>query len=372
MWIISDLHISDRFSLINRAEIERILDFLKNMDADEIVFNGDIFDFARVYNIPEGKIVSRRERRYGLASSEQNALLKMRMIIDSNKYFFDAIGILLKKGFKITFLLGNHDSELRYNSVQRLIEEAAGDSQKRLHFDKIYFKDGIYIEHGHQFDPENRLVYVDGALPSEEYSFGYVTSKYFGNIIEREKGLPRNDISAGEYFIWVFRNFGLRAFFFIFRYFIYAFIVLSRSGKNFFLSNGEYEDDLYATPIMTSIRLTLKRLYLIQVSISILLLFILLLTLIIKPNHLYIPVLGFILCIIPLFSINNRKKIDKILSDASQKLKINYNADKIVFGHNHYADMREWREYLSSKPILDDGNIYILRVSCEGSLYQKI
>lgn len=372
MWIISDLHISDSFSLVDKSSIERILDFLKSRQPDKIIFNGDIFDFARVYNIPTGYIPSNTEIRYGLESSEQNAFLKMKMIIESNQYFFDGLRELIERGFDLIFLYGNHDSELRYKSVQSLIIEELNVNQNRLFFGLTYNKDGIYVEHGHQHDPENRIVYADDNLPVEEYSFGYVTSRYFGNIIERERRLPRNDISAGEYFIWVFKNFGFKAFKFIFQYFVYSIIVLNKSGKKFILRNKYKKDDHFAIPIMSSLIMTIKRLYLVQVSFFIVFFMSLILTLLIKPAHFYFPALGFLICLIPLFSINNKNRVDRILNSASKNLRQIYNVDKIVFGHNHYSKIDKESNYLSSTPQIINQNIFILHVSSSDSSYLKI
>ncbi len=374
IWIISDLHISHNYSTLEKVDIELIFSFILKQPVSGIIFNGDTFDFARTYAIPAGYNPCNLEKKYGLNNNEENSIRKMQMIIDSNKYFFDMLKNLIEKGFKISFLYGNHDSELRLSSIQSLIVDRIGAQRsKDISFGINYQIGDVFISHGHQYDPENRIIY-NSLDNSEEYSFGYMTTKYFGNIVEKEKRLPRNDISAGEYFVWVFKNFKLRSFIFILQYFIYAIKVLKRSGSKFIKSNKEEEDDIYAKPLMSSIYMTIKRLYLIQVTAFLCMLLIMLIAVIFSMKKAFILMVsvGLLVCLIPLFKIGNRDNLGRLLNQAAHRLREIYKVVNIVFGHNHYALRSDKDRYFSSIPFKDGFGLRILKYDNGNFSYQII
>ncbi len=373
MWIISDLHISTNFSLIEMPEIIKVLSYILKQEKDEIIFNGDTFDFARSSSIPEGYSATKTETKYGITPSTENAARKMQMIIDSNDEFFNILKLMIDNGFKLIFLYGNHDSELRYNSVQEVIKRRIGGvCGENLCYDIRYIKDGKIIEHGHQYDPENRIVYSNDFY-SEEYTFGYVTSKYFGNIIEREKRLPKNDASAGEYFLWVFKNFGIRSIRFIFQYFLYAFIVISRSGRWFRYRKEISDEPLIAEPLMSSLFKTIKRLYFVQVFLFIFLIIASTISFILFSSLFPYAFILLCLCLIPLFGINNKRRLKSIFDSVSLRLKEIYNAKQIIFGHDHYYSHRDAKSsYLSSVPFEDEYGLYILWVKSDQIIYERV
>lgn len=368
MWFISDLHISHNYSELPGDDIKKIMNFLLKQKADRLILNGDIFDFARTYYIPEEYEASPIERKYGISSTPEGAALKMKIIVRFNEYFFDLLLRLVEKGWKIHFIYGNHDSELRLKEVQDLISSRLnGEIDRDIFFSISFENEFVYSEHGHQYDTENRIIYEVEDCP-EEYSFGYVTTKYFANIIERESHLPACDISAGEYFLWVFKRFGLRAFGFIFQYFIYASRVIWRCFKREIYSKLDHNSH-HAIPIMASLIETTKRLYLVQVTGFLLLLICSLLVLIISPSNLFIPLTALTLVLLPLFISNNKNRLSDALNESAAVLRSRYNK-AIIFGHNHRR--RTSDNYLSSLPQKEGESISILHFDGKMMSYKKI
>lgn len=374
MWIISDLHISDNFSFVDRSVIIKMLRHIQKGVKDSIIFNGDTFDFARTFTLPDGYKATKEELRYGLSHSIENAAEKMRLIVESNKEIFDLLELLISDGFTLVFLFGNHDSELRFSSVKKIIQDRIGAKVgENLFFDIRYIADGIVIEHGHQYDPENRIIYRDNDFYAEEYTFGYVSSKYFGNIVEKERRLPPNDASAGEYFLWVFRNFGFRSVRFIFQYFIYAFKVIARSGIFFRYKSKDSRGSLDAIPLMSSFPKTIKRLYLVQVSLFISVMIFIFLSLIFFPALLPYGLVSLCVSLIPLFGINNRKRLFYVLNTVSERLKELYQAEEVIFGHNHLSvSGSQELSYYSSIPFFDGSVLSVLKAKSGNIGFERI
>lgn len=116
----------------------------------ELVFNGDTFDFLKVDY----------KNKYPHLINEEIAKHKFEKIYKAHKCFFDGLGDFLSFGKgtrKAHFVVGNHDSELLFDSIQNLIIERAGGS-KNIHFPGFELDIGdVHIEHGSQYDPMFRI-----------------------------------------------------------------------------------------------------------------------------------------------------------------------------------------------------------------------
>ena len=349
--------------MINKNNLLAILDKISSGSPDRLLFNGDAFDFARTRDIPSDYSSTPFERKYGMSSSLENSIRRMHLIIENNPEIFEILKKMIEKGFVLVFIYGNHDSELRYPEVQKILSDRIGGIVgENLLFSHRVIDNNIWIEHGHQYDEENVMDYSGDSYVPEEYTFGYISTKYFGNIVERERRLPRNDASAGEYFIWVFKNFGLKSIRFIIQYFIYSFIVLSRSGIFFpFRDRRGESTGNYETPLMSSFVRTINRLYLIQVLMFLFFLFAIFITILIKSEMVYLPMMGLVVSMLPLFKINNRNRLHSKFGLVSHRLKEIYNVRFVVFGHNHYSTT-EGAEYYSSVPSNTENGISILKV----------
>jgi UDP-2,3-diacylglucosamine pyrophosphatase LpxH len=214
--IVSDTHLSDveehadgwkRFKSAAFLRDEDFRDligrFLAEHDPNDelvLVLNGDIFDFCITTLVPDDPPwpLRRRERTRGLEPTEAKAAWKLERILEQHPAFLSALVSFMEQGHRVIYVLGNHDHELHWASVQRVLVRAlhahASASARVIPEQPILFEpwfyydpDGLYVEHGHQYDiyssfphilsPTSRL---DGeeilALPLGGFSNRYLVS----------------------------------------------------------------------------------------------------------------------------------------------------------------------------------------------------
>lgn len=175
--VLSDLHlteehISDPKNLMWKKYKTRQFffddDFAKMLDYQmqtvngkiELVLNGDIFDFDSVTKIPEKPTyrVSRFEKKNTMFAQLEKSIFKMQVIIEDHKVWFDALTKFVEAGNRLVFIIGNHDLELHFEEVQRIVRKRILDTpkgQQLIRFCEWFYishKD-THIEHGHQYDP---------------------------------------------------------------------------------------------------------------------------------------------------------------------------------------------------------------------------
>jgi len=137
----------------------------------EVVFNGDMFEL-------DGTLAwSRRSGRgdgagavrvIGDEASEAAALDR---ILTDHAVFVAALGRLLARARRVVFLCGNHDTGLWWPRAQRLLRRrlaeaatrAGATARRAVLRDRVIFRPwfhrsgGVYVEHGHQYDPTAAL-----------------------------------------------------------------------------------------------------------------------------------------------------------------------------------------------------------------------
>ncbi|MCB0422736.1 MAG: metallophosphoesterase [Bdellovibrionales bacterium] len=126
----------------------------------ELVLNGDIFDFDSVTSIPEMPPyrISWLEKKRGLSPQKEKSEFKIKRILDHHGIWVNALRNFAFKGHRIIFIIGNHDLELHFPSVQKIVLEALDlpeDLQQNVRFNEWFYisnKDTL-IEHGNQYDP---------------------------------------------------------------------------------------------------------------------------------------------------------------------------------------------------------------------------
>ena len=184
--VISDLHLGEDLRpstaavsyLKHLVRLERELQsFLAHYTTHRIggrpwclVVNGDMVDFMSVMILPEGDSESDDEddRRYGLGFGERQSCKKLERVIARHQGVFGGLAEFVKAGNELVIVIGNHDVEFHYPSVQKTLVEwlcglalGAGASnedkttlQSRITFCPWFYyrPDLIYIEHGHQYD----------------------------------------------------------------------------------------------------------------------------------------------------------------------------------------------------------------------------
>ena len=125
----------------------------------ELVLNGDFFDFDSVTALPEKADfrIGWLERKRGLNSEEPKSRFKIRRILQDHHVLVDALRAFLLQGNEVVFVMGNHDMELHWPSVQREILaqlDLPEPLRANVRFPEwFYISNGdTLIEHGSQYD----------------------------------------------------------------------------------------------------------------------------------------------------------------------------------------------------------------------------
>ncbi len=227
--VLSDMHLSDaepldpkrpHWKAFKRQEFFIDRDFvhlLEHLGQDtqepiEVVLNGDVFDFDTVMEMPKpGAIESPRipnssealapirpasvpwlMRLRGLGSEEAMSLFKMDCIIRDHPEWFGGLGDFVRQGHRVVFVIGNHDLELHWTSVQARIRAAIGltaETDAKVLFCNWFYLSGAdaFISHGNQYDPYcavpdpiHPLIEVRGK-PRVRIPFGDLANRYMLN-----------------------------------------------------------------------------------------------------------------------------------------------------------------------------------------------
>lgn len=216
--VVSDLHLSEgrdpltkRFSEKEDFFFDGPFDrFLSHLEGESerrrrkwhLVIAGDMADFLQVTRLPEepGFPLSEREKEYGLGTSLEKSVWKMKVMMDGHWVFFKALGRFLSTGNLCTIITGNHDIEWTVPGQQGAFREemkkylpaGSGDGNEIVS-DAIdfcpwfYYEPGlIWIEHGHQYDGMNAFdfpfaPYLPGSkelmLPAGSFFVRYLFNK---------------------------------------------------------------------------------------------------------------------------------------------------------------------------------------------------
>jgi UDP-2,3-diacylglucosamine pyrophosphatase LpxH len=186
--VISDLHLGEDLRpgganvsyLRHLVKLERELEsFLVHYSSHQrdgrpwrLVVNGDMVDFMSVMILPELAAVveegDEEDRLYGLGFGERQSQKKMERVIARHPGVFEKLGHFVAAGNDLVIVVGNHDAEFHYLSVQKTLvewlagltlgmgasDEARAEFAQRIEFCPwFYYKENlIYIEHGHQYD----------------------------------------------------------------------------------------------------------------------------------------------------------------------------------------------------------------------------
>ena len=191
--IISDLHLSQgrdprtkKFDLNEDfffdEQFDRFLSHLENETEHRgrswrLVINGDMVDFLQVTKRPKDSCFELRpsEKQYGLGTSIDKTIWKMKVMMDGHWLFFRALGRFISGGNKCTIISGNHDIEWTVPEVRNAFREemkenylpggtdnAGGIVSNRIEFCPwFYYEPGlIWVEHGNQYDGLNSFDFL--------------------------------------------------------------------------------------------------------------------------------------------------------------------------------------------------------------------
>jgi len=132
-----------------------------------LVIAGDFVDFVGMSVDPRADDelateLTEAERAFGLGGAEDHVRLKLRRAVARHPDVFEQLAAFVSEGNALTFVSGNHDLEMYWDSVKEDLRAllTRGDARRedvaaRVDFEPWFFhREGlVYIEHGHQLDP---------------------------------------------------------------------------------------------------------------------------------------------------------------------------------------------------------------------------
>ena len=169
--VVSDLHLSagrvaEGNPLEDFGSDREFADFLEEVTAEsehegaevELIFNGDVFEMLQVPHVIDFDPAVEYPAKWYHSSSEEDSVLKMAIIIEGHRPFFEGLGRFLRVGpprRHVTFVKGNHDLNLHWSGVQAVIRDALGARSGRRSLvsfeERRICREGIYVEHGNQY-----------------------------------------------------------------------------------------------------------------------------------------------------------------------------------------------------------------------------
>lgn len=153
----------------------------------DLVINGDMFDFVKISLRPDAREAYMRwqqgltqsEQRHGLDNSPERVEWKLERILDSHRPLFISLAELVGEGNRLHIIAGNHDREFYYPEIVAHLcralsdlyfarhrdldtQQARAEFERRLDFSMWFHLSpgGVYIEHGHQYDPYCSFEYL--------------------------------------------------------------------------------------------------------------------------------------------------------------------------------------------------------------------
>lgn len=209
--ILSDIHLADaepphphnplwkrykRPKLFIDRHFKAFLEYIEQKISGqiELILNGDIFDFDSVMAIPDDlrMHVNWLERARGLSSEEMKSRFKIKVILNDHPVWVESLRNFILRGHRVVFVIGNHDMELHWPSVQKDIISKLGldaEHQELVRFCEWFYisNHDTLIEHGHQYDaycmsanPINPLI-KKGSKVSVRVPFGNLAGKFMLN-----------------------------------------------------------------------------------------------------------------------------------------------------------------------------------------------
>jgi predicted phosphodiesterase len=117
----------------------------------DLILNGDTFDFLKCPYFEKNQLT------YPRHITKEISLSKLNLIYHAHNRVFRALRKFSKNEKNhLFFIIGNHDFDLVYTSVQNKIKEYL-NNPKNVSFRESYHFQDVYVEHGHQYDFLNKI-----------------------------------------------------------------------------------------------------------------------------------------------------------------------------------------------------------------------
>ncbi len=174
----------------------------------ELILNGDFFNLLMIDFVEVDPDVI----------TELVALRRMKRIMEGHKATMNALRYFHSlNGKSLTFIMGNHDPGILFPSVQELIRKYTGE--KTRFFLEAYEFDGVYVEHGNQYEVANMFdrnkYFLTENLPQPVLNqpWGTLFLVHVINTIKRSKPHFDKVLPFGTYLKWLLLydfSFGMR------------------------------------------------------------------------------------------------------------------------------------------------------------------
>jgi UDP-2,3-diacylglucosamine pyrophosphatase LpxH len=251
IFIVSDLHLcrgrnpeTGRFSrtedFLSDQAFSRFLDYASAGPEKLLFINGDAFDFVRICHYPRSdqefkewseflerlgvektpaalrEAISKVERRFGLETDDYKSAWKLLQIANGHREFFQALAKWINGGGTLLFSKGNHDLELYWPLVRKALEELLrreGADGPAVGSQMLYCDDwgriaNVYFEHGHKYDPQQRVDDSDkspvlSGKPSQlKLPLGIFVNRYLINQLEKLEPFL-SSVRPTEKILWI-------------------------------------------------------------------------------------------------------------------------------------------------------------------------
>lgn len=146
----------------------------------DLVLNGDTFDFSKTH----------LDGKHPHIVDEAVALARLGRIAEAHQPFLQALGQLLVSGSaprQVYFVTGNHDFELAFPAVQKVIRNLIGRPEQ-VHFPGLQLQLGpVHFEHGAQHDA---MFQIDASQPFIEHEGRQILNLPWGTVALAQTVMP--------------------------------------------------------------------------------------------------------------------------------------------------------------------------------------
>jgi len=126
-----------------------ILSLSRKKHPVDLVFNGDTFDFLKAPHYVKNKPTFPKE------ITPEISIAKLKRMFKVHKKVINALKVFLKKKrHQVVFIFGNHDPDLHFKEIQKFLQR---NLKGNITFTVRYTNGPVHAEHGHEFDPLNKL-----------------------------------------------------------------------------------------------------------------------------------------------------------------------------------------------------------------------
>jgi UDP-2,3-diacylglucosamine pyrophosphatase LpxH len=174
IFIISDVHVGAGRLDDCDAELDgHLCDFFRELaareEAVELVINGDFLEFIQAPPWQGRELESKTLDKTPLCFTAEQSRLKLEEICKAHSPIFHGLGYFLgvKSENRLTILPGNHDADFFWEGVRESfldkVCQPGGGTRGQVDFvlEQVYRPadaPGVWIEHGHQYDPVNAFM----------------------------------------------------------------------------------------------------------------------------------------------------------------------------------------------------------------------